>query len=289
MIKLLSYIPFSILYLISDFLSFTTYHVVRYRKKTILHNLRTCFPEKSDDEIRSLAREFYTNLADGIVELVKSFSLNKKDFRVRVKYNNIEVLQDQFDQGRSVFCMACHLCNWEWMLPGFHSFFSNPIDAIYLPLSGRWSERLMYKVRSRFGGYPIPMDRAAREIIKRSKEGARAFALVADQMPSISQEKYWTTFLGVETSFFVGGDVLARMTKSAVVFFGMRRVKRGYYEVDLILLGAPPFKEDKNYLIESYVRYLDSYIREYPGTWLWTHKRWQYSKEDCERSVQGKS
>ncbi len=272
--------PFPILYLISDFLSFMTYYVVRYRKKVILQNLHKCFPEKSEKEVKRLAREFYTNLADGVVELIKTFSLDKSEFRARVKYNNIEVIQDQFDQGRSVFCMAGHLCNWEWMLPGFHAHFDYPIDAIYLPLSGKWSEKLMYTVRSRFGGFPIPMDKAAREIISRNKTGSRAFALVADQMPPISRSKYWTEFLGVETSFFKGGDVLARRTNSAVVFFGMRRIQRGYYEVDLILLGEPPFGDDKNHIIESYVRHLEQYIRRYPATWLWTHKRWQYSRNE---------
>jgi len=289
LIKVFSYLPIFILYLISDFLSFTTYYLIRYRKRTILHNLRKCFPEKSEKEIKNLARAFYTNLADGVVELVKSFNLEKKDFKERVKYTNPEVLQQQFDQGRSVFCMACHLCNWEWMLPGFHSFFNNPIDAIYLPLSSNWSEKLLYKARSRFGGSPIPMDKGAREIISKSKEGCRAFALIADQMPTITQSKYWTDFLGVETSFFIGGEVLARRTNSAVVFFGMRRIKRGYYEVDLILLAEPPFKGNKNYIIESYVRHLEDYIRKYPGTWLWTHKRWQYTREDCEMSIKNKA
>ncbi len=281
-IKLLSYLPFFILYLISDFLSFTTYYVIGYRKKTILQNLRRCFPEKEEKEIRNLARDFYTNLADGVVELVKSSHLKKDEFRKRVVFNNPEVLQSQFDQNRSVFCMAGHLCNWEWMLPGFHAYFPNPIDAIYLPLSFGWSEKLLFKVRSRFGGTPIPMDKAARRIISGSKTGPRAFALVADQMPSISQAKYWTTFLGVETSFFIGAEVLAQKTNSAVIFFGMRRIKRGYYEVELTLLDEPPFHKNPHFIIEKYAEHLERYIQKYPSTWLWTHKRWQYTREESE-------
>ncbi len=285
LIKLLSYLPFPVLYLLSDFLSFIAHHIIGYRKKVILKNLRSCFPEKTEKEIKSLMTAFYRNLSDVIVEMIKSFNMSIDDIRKRVKFNNIEVLTDQFKQGRSVICMAGHVANWEWILYGFNASCEYPAEAVYKPLSNKWFDRLMFENRKRFGGTPIPKDNAVREIIRRNKTGVHAFALVADQMPAFPEEKYWTDFLGQETAFFVGSDTLSRLTKGGVAFIGMRRIKRGYYEIDAKLLGEPPFEKEKNYLIEAYATELSEYIRRNPADWLWSHKRWKYSQKEYNQKL----
>ena len=91
------------------------------------------------------------------------------------------------------------------------------------------------------------------EILKR-KRGVRAFALVADQTPGKSDEKYWTRFLNQDTAFFVGADKLARITRSPVIFVGMQRSSRGYYIVKLKLLASPPYSGKSNQIIEQYLR-----------------------------------
>jgi KDO2-lipid IV(A) lauroyltransferase len=283
LIKLLSYFPLPLLYFLSDLLSFSAYHIFRYRRKVVIDNLTKCFPEKDQKEIRKLARHFFTNLSDVIVEMIKSFNMNIDDIRKRVKFNNLHVLTDQFEQGRSVICMAGHLGNWEWILYGFNASCNYPAEAVYKPLANKLFNRLMLENRSRFGGNPIAKDDAVREIIKRNKSGVHAFALVADQIPALSAEKYWTTFMGIESAFYVGSDALARLTKGAVTFIGMKRVKRGYYEIDAELLGEPPYGKNKNAMIELYANTLEKYIRENPGDWLWSHKRWKYTREECER------
>ena len=63
-----AYLPTDVLYKISDFVAFVLRVVVRYRKKVVLSNLRNSFPEKNEQEIQKLAKQFYTHLADRIVE-----------------------------------------------------------------------------------------------------------------------------------------------------------------------------------------------------------------------------
>ena len=174
------------------------------------------------------------------------------------------------------------MANWEWILYGFNANCDYPAEAVYKPLSNKQFDRLMLENRKRFGGIPIPKNDAVREIIRRNKTGVHAFALVADQMPAFADEKYWTKFMGLESAFFVGSDTLARLTKGAVAFIGMRRIKRGYYEIDAKLLGEPPYEKEKNVLIEAYAREMEKYIRQYPSDWLWSHKRWKYNKAEYE-------
>jgi len=282
MLKLLSKLPFFVLYLFSDLLSFIAFYLIRYRKKVVFDNLSKSFPEKSDREIKKIARSFYTNLSDVIVEMIKSLSLGLDDIQERVIFNNKEVLNDQFNQGRSVFCMAAHMGNWEWILYGFHVNFNHPVDAVYKPLTNKKIDKLMYENRSRFGCTPIPKKNSAKEIIKRSREVVRAIALVADQVPLRSEEKYWTQFLNRETAFFVGTEALARLTNNAVACFAIRRVKRGFYEVDSFLIGEPPYEKGSHEVIEKYARKMEEYIKRYSSDWLWSHKRWKYTRKDVE-------
>jgi len=52
-IKLISLLPFWLLYLKSDFLRIIIYYIVGYRKKVVFRNLRESFPDKSEKEIKA--------------------------------------------------------------------------------------------------------------------------------------------------------------------------------------------------------------------------------------------
>lgn len=53
----ISRLPFSIVYLISDFFYFITYYIIGYRKDVIKSNLRTAFPDKDEREIVRLSKK----------------------------------------------------------------------------------------------------------------------------------------------------------------------------------------------------------------------------------------
>ena len=80
---LVSLLPFFILYGISDFAYFIIYRISGYRKEVVFYNLRIAFPEKSEIEIKAIAKQFYKNLIDTFIETVKLLSISEKDFNKR--------------------------------------------------------------------------------------------------------------------------------------------------------------------------------------------------------------
>jgi len=64
-------LPFWLLYGLSDLIRFFLFSLFGYRKKVVLENLRNSFPEKSEEEIGRIARKFYKNLTEIILEVVK--------------------------------------------------------------------------------------------------------------------------------------------------------------------------------------------------------------------------
>ncbi|MEM7548046.1 MAG: lysophospholipid acyltransferase family protein [Bacteroidota bacterium] len=277
-LKLLSRLPLSVLYILSDVLAWWARVIFKYRRETVFENLKKSFPDKSEEEIKKIAKGFYTNLSDLVVETLKAISIDKNDLASRVQFNNIEMLQDYLQTKQSVIMIAIHQCNWEWMLLAGCIKLPFPIDAVYLKLNNPNMEKLMFETRSRFGGNPIPTTNALMEIMKRNRS-TRAFAMLADQVPHKSVDKYWSTFLNQDTAFQLGTEQLPKLTKDPIIFMSMKRVKRGFYEVDMIKIAEPPYAKGRDfYIIESYKEVAEQLVKDHPTDWLWSHRRWKYKK-----------
>ncbi|MEH0154043.1 lysophospholipid acyltransferase family protein [Limibacter armeniacum] len=279
-LRLLSRLPLPILYLFADFLVLLAYRIVGYRKKVVTQNLRRSFPDKSDKEIEHITKGFYHNLAYVVVEIVKAVTISRKEMQQRVSIKNPEVLQGYIDDGKPVLVLASHQCNWEWVLLGAGAHFNFPMDAVYKPLTENFSEQLMLGIRSKFGGKPIPSNQTVREILKR-RSVVRAFGMVADQVPVKEEKKHWVTFLGQETPFFIGAEKIAQLTKYPVLFIRVHRPKRGYYELEFVNISEPPYNKESFDIVEKYAAECERLIRDYPSDWLWSHKRWKYTREQA--------
>ena len=276
LVKLLSKLPFWVLYAIADVLFFLAYHIVGYRRVVVKKNLTNSFPEKTEEEIKKIAKAFYHNLSDFAVEVIKIHSMPKEEFLKRAKFNNLEIL-DQF-KGKPAMFMTSHNFNWEWMQLSACLQFPFEIDYIYQKLQNPKFDVFIKSLRSKFGAHGVEKKTAAREIMRRSKEG-RGFAMVADQIPWKHSKKYWTTFLGQESAFYIGTDMLAKLTQCPVLFFAFKKVKRGYYEVDIKIISLPPHERSSHEIIESYAKATEELIRSQPETYLWSHNRWKYTRE----------
>jgi Kdo2-lipid IVA lauroyltransferase/acyltransferase len=70
-IKPLSRLPYGLLYFLSDILYYFIRYVTGYRKKVVQDNMRKCFPEKTETELKKTMNEFYRHFCDLVVETLK--------------------------------------------------------------------------------------------------------------------------------------------------------------------------------------------------------------------------
>jgi KDO2-lipid IV(A) lauroyltransferase len=274
-IKLLSRLPFTILYALSDFLFFVSYRVVKYRRKLVWANLKNSFPSTSDPALRKIEKEFYKNLCDYAVELIKLLTIPKEELASRVKFVNTEVLVDILKQGQSVLCLASHQFNWEWLLTAGSIVLPEQMDFVYQPIHSKFADQFSYACRTRFGAYGIKRDTVAREVIKR-RHIIRKVAIVGDQYPGHGNDKRFSaTFMHQPTVFFSGLNQLASMTQYPVMYFAMRKIKRGYYETRIVQITKPPYDKETTDIITPYVAAVEKVIHADPAGWLWSHNRWK--------------
>ncbi len=153
-LRLVAKLPLSLLYIVSDFLFFLTYYVVRYRRELVRKNLVNSFPEKSQTEISKIEHEYYHNLCDYAVETIKLLTISKHDLLMRVVFKNARVLEKFKDKNQSILLLASHQFNWEWLLVSGNLSLPIAIDFVYQPIQTSLTEKFLLACRTRFGAHP---------------------------------------------------------------------------------------------------------------------------------------
>jgi Kdo2-lipid IVA lauroyltransferase/acyltransferase len=269
------WLPLRVWYALADVLYLIMYKGVKYRKKVIIKNLKKSFPHKDSDFIETVTRKFYRHLADYFVESLKMETFTKKRMMSRCVFKNIHLLEDAKKEGKDIIVFLGHYGNWEFntSLP---LWFDNKFLTVYRPLKNVYFDRYFLKIRCRFGVEPIPMDLAAREILSYHNRDIRTISgLISDQNPSHFDQRYWVRFLNHDTAVYEGGEKIARKINASVFYFKMKKVKRGFYETEIIPMFDDAGKTERHEITRKYFELLEDTITEQPELWLWSHKRWK--------------
>jgi Kdo2-lipid IVA lauroyltransferase/acyltransferase len=280
-VRLVSRLPFALLYPLAEGIAWLATHVVRHRQDVVSENLRKAFPEWDARQLRATIADYHRAFGEMLVEVIKGASLSPQEIQRHVRMVNTGEAQALMAQGQSVLLVAAHQCNWEWMLLALSVGLGYPLDAAYKPLHNGWAEREMKKMRTRFGSRLVPAKELLADIIKR-RGVVRAVAMVADQEPTTAEHKHWMRFLNRDTAFYLGPEEIARVTRFPVFFIGLRRTARGYYELEFTPLARKGEQLAAGELTERYAHLVEAQIRAAPAYWPWSHKRWKLKKSVYE-------
>ena len=272
----LSYLPHSLLYLLSDFLSVFLYRIVKFRLKIVRKNLTLSFPKKSPGEIKKLERKFYQHFSDLMVEMIKNFSISKKEMLKRYSFENIELINIEEEKGRSTILILGHFSNWEGMLTiGSHLIGSS--YGIYTPLTNKYFENKMTKSREKYGSFLLSRYKTfdfIESMIKSKDFGLLGF--IGDQSPKKESMSYIRTFMGVKVPVFTGAERIAKKYNFPIFYCQINRIKRGFYKAEISSLAKKPSEYNENEITDLFFDKLEKQIRQNPSEYLWTHNRFKH-------------
>ena len=284
-LKLLSYIPFGVLYFLSDGLFCLLYYVIRYRRRIVRKNLTESFPEKSERDILLLEKKFYHFFTDQVLESCKMASISPEEIKRRMTFKNMEKVNAVLREGKSIALYMGHYGNWEWV-SSFPLWLEKNVLAvqIYHKLSNENMDRLILHNRGRMGAISVEMRKTARyitEMAMKNKVGIVGF--IADQSPKKKESRHFLHFLNHEAPVLTGTEKMIKHYGFEAWFLDMKRVKRGYYEAELIQINDNPQAVPDFELTAVYFRMLEQMIRNCPELYLWTHNRFKHAlKKDKE-------
>ena len=273
---LVSILPFRLLYALSDVLWVFIYKIFGYRKSTVKENLRLVFPDKSEKEISNITSKFYHHLCDMMVEAIKSLTISEAELKKRYKFTNIELIHNLEMKQRSIILMCGHYGSWEWIFI-LQKYVNHKGYAVYKRLANKYFDKLVKKIRARHHTYLITTKETFAILNKAKKRGELTInGFVSDQSPKAHKAFHWNEFMGIKVPMYTGAEILAKKLDMAVVFFSVKRIKRGYYETTFTTITENP-KEYKDYEItDIFFKLVEDQILEAPQYYLWTHKRWKH-------------
>lgn len=267
------------MYLFSDFAAFVMGRVVKYRHKVIYQNLKQAFPDKTSAEINTIAKGFYRNLTDNLLESFKTFTLSTSTIVRRHKIVNPELLESLLSKYDGIIGVTGHYANWEWGSQSGSLQCNNLFAALYKPLRNKYINSILKRSRAKCGTELVSIYETA-ELFEKYESKKCVFLMAADQSPSGGKQlknSYWFDFFNRKTAFLYGPEKYARKYNYPVVYIDIQRVKRGFYEVMLSVVTESPAELPEGEITRLYKNKLEQVITKKPEDWLWSHRRWKHS------------
>jgi len=279
-LKSINYISFRLLYIFSDILSPFLNHVVGYRRKVVLNNLKNSFPEKTDLQLNSILIGFYRHFTDLIFEVIKLGSLSEKELFRRVTVSGGEILTDLAAQKKGVVVVMSHNGNWEWTSQRvcFSGRCFEYVGVVAKEVSDPYFDKYFTNLRMRLQeGFSeiIPFTETARHLAS-VRHKTSMLITIADQTPHKDQIQYRTNFMNQDSGVFLGPERIAKSLNFAVVFCHVNKTGRGLYHIEYELITSTPKETQAYEITNSHVKMLEDDICRQPEIWLWSHRRWKY-------------
>lgn len=280
LIVLISILPFRILYWVSDLLFLILYYVLGYRKKTVMENLKIAFPEKTEEELKRIMKEFYHHFLDIFMEMIKTFTISNEEILKRFKLTNQEELDAFMARNNNVILMSSHYANFEWLF-SLNLRIQHKGFAAYKKVNNKYMNDFIVRSRSRFNSTLVPTKEMIQTMEDNDSKNINCiYGMLCDQSPKLVKTYHWSNFFGVKVPVISGTEMLAKKYNYAVIYIETTKVKRGFYEAKMEILSENPREVPDFEITDLFMKKLEAKIRKNPAYYFWTHKRFKYMKTE---------
>lgn len=249
--------------------------VLRYRRRVILENLTTAYPQLSDPEKRALGQRAVVHLSQSLLELFRIPSYVERGWGDYVRLEGFEHLDEARRAGKGALVIAGHLGSFELCVAaGGHR--AQPIYLVVKPFPAP-VDAFINRVRTTAGLGLISAKNAIKPILQALKKNSTVvFALDQNATRAIG---VFVDFFGKTASTMSTLAALAVRTGSPVLAALPHREPDGTHVLRMtpvIPLEEKATREETiAHMTQIYTRVIEDAIRAHPEQWFWTHKRWK--------------
>jgi KDO2-lipid IV(A) lauroyltransferase len=270
-------LPFRAAVRLGGFLGGLCYHLIGKARGVTEDNLRKAFPEKSEDEIRGIAKEVFVNQGKNAFEVFYYPSLSPERLKELVAVENEEGYSKAFAMGKGVLMASAHCANWEFLGAGLsqRGFVINVIaKRVYIDALNE----LLLKLRSSKGLKIIfrSDSDSAKKMLKALRSG-ETLAMLIDQDTSVPG--VFAEFFGRPAWTPSGLAVLAVKTGAPVILALDKRLADDTHKVvvtgPIELVKTGDYDSDVLANTRLVTKLIEDHIRANPSQWVWMHERWK--------------
>ena len=278
---LLHFLPLPLLARVGQLLGTLLYHIGNRRRRIALTNLALCFPELSDSQRQTLAREHFRVLGRSILERSLLWWASPERLSRLIRVNVAERISTLRDAGRPVILLAPHFVGLDAGGIGIAMRFDS--ISMYSVQKNPVFDRLLLRGRKRFGDQMLlSRQDGARSSIRAMRSG-RPFYYLPD-MDFGRRDSVFAPFFGIEAATITGLSRLARAAGAAVVPCITRMLPGGQgYLVDIDDAWTDFPTSDVSADSARMNTYIESVVRNQPEQYYWVHRRFKTRPEGQPR------
>jgi KDO2-lipid IV(A) lauroyltransferase len=245
-------------------------------RRIVRRNLQFSYPEWSRNQIRGLSKRIFQHFGIAILEILQMAYSTCEEMLNNVQIEGEEIIIEALAKQKGVIVISAHLGNWEVALQYCPCYIQIPLTGVAKKLRNSMLDRLVHRLRTRFGNRIIYKKGALPEMTQTLRQG-EILGLLMD----ISRR-----FDGVEVQFFghratatPAAALLAIRCKSPVVPIFSHRNRTG----DLVIRAERPVEIKRTGNLRSDLQTntqlitdrVERAVRKNPEQWNWILKRWK--------------
>ena len=242
--------------------------------QTTVKNLRFCFSELQEKELRRLAKESLANSFFLLFEYAYMSTWDKSNLlNLFYQVEGLDLFKDSLKRGKGVLILVPHYGNFEILevFMGAHYSFV----ALYNPPKVKSLDGVISNIRQRHGGSMYPIGSAGlRAIIKELRNG-KISVVLPDQVPNLNSGAIEAKFFGNKIRYMSLVYKLLRSTSSEVLIASVtRRLEQTAlrYEICFEKLSDLVYSQDKTEHIKAVTDAIEAIVLRSPKQYQWEYK-----------------
>ena len=277
-IAILLFLPMQLVSILGKLFGGLVFVLSKNERQKTLESISTAYSvQMSEIERKRLAQSVWVSLGQNLFEVIRQLNWTREEITSQVaRVKGLEHFEEALKRGKGLFVVTAHLGNWE--LLGGYLGTQGRGSALAQNLYDPRFDDLVNWFRSEKLGATLMIKRglALRGILDALKEGQFVLAL-CDQ--DTGNDGVFVPFFGKSAWTQSGVARIARKTGTALVPAFMVRGEDGKFELHVekeIEVSQTSDKEkDILEIVRNYTEVIESYVRAYPGQWMWMHERWK--------------
>ena len=282
LLRLLSWLPLPVLYLLGVVVGELAWHLHRPRRKITLRNLAACFPQRTPAEIHALARGHFRSLVIAVLTSGVAWWGGKTRLRRLTRFQNREILDAARSRGENIIFLAPHFAGLEY--GGIFLSTLAPMISMYQHHKNPLMDELTRRHRVRFGARLYPRRAPAKSMIRLLQQG-HWFYYLPDQDPGRDKsgdrgkgrkKHVFAPFYSIPTATYAALGRIARLGNATVIPCATR-IRPWCRGIEIIF--APPLADypsgDALRDATTMNRAIEALIAHAPEQYFWSHRRFK--------------
>ncbi len=279
LVEVLRHLSLGSIYSLSEYLGDMFYLLAQGYRRRVLYHMRIALGgEKSEDDIRDIAKKATRNLIGAPLEVLHLMISSANGIGARMTLEGREYLDRAFMQEKGIIGISAHFGNF--MIMGakfasegysFNMLVKDPTEEWYPGWAQAFRDQMGYKT------IPLsPRELCARKILKALINNEIVCMLTDDDK---SPGGVFIDFFGKKAATAVGPATLSLKTGAPILPMFIIQQPDNTHKIII----EPPIKVDISgnrdidvlKITQAFTQVIETYVRKYPDHWNWSRRRWK--------------